>query len=515
MPNSNGSIYVDTTVTPNLGVSIEDVRTVLGLDSRDLGTLCGSENNNVNKWARYKPERNNAPRPISYSSRKANNFGLEVPFCNEYGANVMNFRVYNFIYGEEGEREDIWNYLKPRGDRSQAAQSPSTEFYRLSDFARIPSDTTDPNYGSSLTSTKGYNHNARIPFNVSMDESGCRNYYDSNKDLWVYEVNKAATSRLVFTFYNSIGEDLHLQDFVTIPSDSRNINDNTVTWRPIIQVFNDAVISNSQDRELREPWYNRHNAQYEIAGDAITSDTNSFWQVGIDLEDSNFENNQFFHVCIGIGLCNKSVSSWGSGTNALFLPPYIPEKVELFEFPFYCIIKPVSYNARTLWVDGVQFHVNSPMPAWVIATGTNGYYTIHSLMEGSTIGLTLKITKLRNQSLTFVKGTDTTTANQLKIKFEETISGTQGVTNGYMTPSVGANTSGQQSPWAEDYDGITIPVAKSAEEEDTDHAFTMYAIMDIGNIPVNGYGWYHLIGEQGSTTYNFGSFSIHKVEYTG
>lgn len=41
------------TTQGDTGVSIEDVRTVLGASSRDLGALCGDTN--VNKWAKYKP----------------------------------------------------------------------------------------------------------------------------------------------------------------------------------------------------------------------------------------------------------------------------------------------------------------------------------------------------------------------------------------------------------------------------------------------------------------------------
>ena len=95
MSNYNGVIiYIDTSTDPDTGVSFADVQTVLGTNADTEIGLCTHEN--INKWARYKPERHNGPMPVSYSSRKANNFGLEVPFCNEYGANVMNFMVYNF-----------------------------------------------------------------------------------------------------------------------------------------------------------------------------------------------------------------------------------------------------------------------------------------------------------------------------------------------------------------------------------------------------------------------------------
>ena len=49
MSNSGGKITAP--------VSIEDVRTVLGVSSYDLGTLCKNSNGKINKWSKYKPVR--------------------------------------------------------------------------------------------------------------------------------------------------------------------------------------------------------------------------------------------------------------------------------------------------------------------------------------------------------------------------------------------------------------------------------------------------------------------------
>ncbi len=497
MSNYNGVIiYIDTSTDPDTGVSFADVQTVLGTNADTEIGLCTHEN--INKWARYKPERHNGPMPVSYSSRKANNFGLEVPFCNEYGANVMNFMVYNFVYnyGEEGWH-DLWNYLKPRGDRRQAAQNPSAEFYRLSDFARLPSDTTDPNYGSSLMATRGYNKNARLPFNVSMDDSGCRYYYDTNKDVWVYEVNKQVSNEIVFTFYNSIGDDLHLQDFVTLPNNGDNVDDNTIAWRPIVQVFNDYK------RDGEDEWYERHNAQYEIAGDAITSDPKTIWQVSLDLEDSNFDVNQFYHVCVGVGYCKKdptAPNAWGSETNALFLPPYLTEKADLFEFPFYYIIKPVSYMARTLNVVGLQFFANG-IQRWENASGTAPYFTIHSLASGY-IFLTMEISKLPSQQVDFISenGTATSGYAPLRIQAREMVTGTSGETTTYLSP---AN---------ENKQAASHTLISSGQ---TDETQTIYATLNISDIPVNGYGEFHIYANTGGSDLdNIGYFSIHKIQYS-
>ena len=49
MSNSGGKITAP--------VSIDDVRTVLGVSSYDLGTLCKNSNGKINKWSKYKPDR--------------------------------------------------------------------------------------------------------------------------------------------------------------------------------------------------------------------------------------------------------------------------------------------------------------------------------------------------------------------------------------------------------------------------------------------------------------------------
>ena len=80
MANNNGKIYVDTTQTPNVGVSIEDVRTVLNYNSNDLGTLCGNSNNNVNKWAKHKPiVYPNVLAALTDAQFKEKNYGLTIP----------------------------------------------------------------------------------------------------------------------------------------------------------------------------------------------------------------------------------------------------------------------------------------------------------------------------------------------------------------------------------------------------------------------------------------------------
>lgn len=57
MPIRNGRLYVDTSKTPNVGISIKEIARCIGVGSGDLGTLAKHKNNNM--WSRKKPvERN-------------------------------------------------------------------------------------------------------------------------------------------------------------------------------------------------------------------------------------------------------------------------------------------------------------------------------------------------------------------------------------------------------------------------------------------------------------------------
>lgn len=116
MSNSGGKITAP--------VSIEDVRTVLGVSSYDLGTLCKSEK--INMWAKYKPVRYNKMAEITENERAATNYGLQ----------------FGIVYTGEGlvneakKTNSGWAYLPPRGGSYN-------EPYRLSDFDkyRTISDT--------------------------------------------------------------------------------------------------------------------------------------------------------------------------------------------------------------------------------------------------------------------------------------------------------------------------------------------------------------------------------------
>lgn len=108
MGHSNGIITKPIDV-------VDDIMTVLGEKSTDLGTLCTSDK--IIMWAKYKPEDINQLEPPTESQRKSNNYGLA--WLSWSTPSLMANNVANFG----------WTYKKP------------TKFFRQDDFA-------------------GYNHNA-------------------------------------------------------------------------------------------------------------------------------------------------------------------------------------------------------------------------------------------------------------------------------------------------------------------------------------------------------------------
>lgn len=115
MSHANGKIYADS----NYGVSIEDVRSVLGDTSTDLGTLCTSSL--INKWSKVKPVRNSSLSSVTPANRASVNFGFDLDsIITSSAASCLSLAETN---------AGVWPYLTPRG----GAVTPN-EPYRLTDF---------------------------------------------------------------------------------------------------------------------------------------------------------------------------------------------------------------------------------------------------------------------------------------------------------------------------------------------------------------------------------------------
>ena len=135
MPHSNGRIYIDTSGTTPVGISIADIQQTLGSGKNDIGGLIRS---GKVKWApKYKPVRYPSVG-ATYESvptlyRDADNkCGIEIPVLT--ASDFASANIQSIITGAAD-----YSYIAPRGKNT------NSEWFRLRDF-------------------NGYNHNESITF---------------------------------------------------------------------------------------------------------------------------------------------------------------------------------------------------------------------------------------------------------------------------------------------------------------------------------------------------------------
>lgn len=128
MPTSNGRIYIDKSITPNIGISAKDVAECIGCGSEDIGTLCTSDN--INMWARYKPFKHPSTGNITESYRQAANYGINI---STFDQNDLQGMFNAAMSGDFG-----WSTEKPSG-------APN-ERYRLLDFDQYNHKCKNPFY---------------------------------------------------------------------------------------------------------------------------------------------------------------------------------------------------------------------------------------------------------------------------------------------------------------------------------------------------------------------------------
>lgn len=132
---AHSSDYKQLYVTAQSGLSIDEIRQALGKSSRDLGTLCQSDN--INKWSRVKPVRYNDWGAIGNGGvnaaveaiMKASGFGFGEKIFD--GNNTIFSAVdVTAVFNRAVETVCDWEYFKPRG-----YQNGYHEPFRLLDFA--------------------------------------------------------------------------------------------------------------------------------------------------------------------------------------------------------------------------------------------------------------------------------------------------------------------------------------------------------------------------------------------
>lgn len=121
-----------------------EIASIIGSASTDVGTLCRSVQN-INKWARWKPEklarRADIPGAMTNAERKANNFGLAIPTVRTSIADAANDTT-------------AWAYpAQPLGD-----------FACLTDFTNCEKIDEKTLAGESNYTIIGYDGDAVAPF---------------------------------------------------------------------------------------------------------------------------------------------------------------------------------------------------------------------------------------------------------------------------------------------------------------------------------------------------------------
>ena len=149
MPVRNGIIYVNTQASPNVGVSIADIQSVIHDDSNYLGYLIRS--GKVNRWARFKPVRHQQIGYVTMAQRieAGHGFGPVPPLA------------WSVI--QSNSLPDNFEYLLPRG--KGGGTGGTNEWFRAYDFAHIETDL-------SQLSSDGYNHNAIAPIDWFLHVDG-------------------------------------------------------------------------------------------------------------------------------------------------------------------------------------------------------------------------------------------------------------------------------------------------------------------------------------------------------
>lgn len=101
-----------------------DIATVLGTSDTNLSSLC--TNDNINKWARYKPVRYDSVSALTEEQRRFASYGFDI----DYSADIY---IPNLF--DKAQENPEWVYLRPQAGN----------WFRTLDF-------------------NGYNHNAVVPF---------------------------------------------------------------------------------------------------------------------------------------------------------------------------------------------------------------------------------------------------------------------------------------------------------------------------------------------------------------
>lgn len=423
-----------------------DIQAALGESSGAVDVLCKS--NNINKWARYKPVRHSTKKPITQSERNSVAWGLSVP----YFTSEINEAVYNIMqapsYADVG-----WGYLKPNGGNNAP--------YRQSDFGKTPNDASQAPWVGTM---QGYNHQAKFPMEVSLDETGVTRQSGS------YDVNIQIISELKFFFQNPTGDDLCIQDFI-----KWGIQGSGMTWRPFFYLY------------YGDSWYSSSTqpTRYGAGSEFSYTRTNT---PTMTVSLANLVQNQYYHLCIGIGCCDSAGSRFPSSDYRSFIAPF--DRSSRFTSQFYYKFRITNHEERKISVTAL-WYFDGGRATWVQASGDAPYFDI-ATNAADLIRLQFNVSEIPNVSdVYFVSENASSPTPRFWITAKESMNGGAETTY-YLTPRNSSwqapsnnerkipsgPTSSYVTLYAEMYTNITSGQIKD---------YHMYSTTDKVNFAHNGY----------------------------
>lgn len=184
MSHTNTRIYIDTTTDPDTGVSIEDIRQVLGLGNYDIGGLItqGVAQDKINKWAKYKP----IHYPGKYKLDEADFRGRTIDTSDHglvYGLKVPS---QTSVINPSAFHATTWDY----DGYPNATGLTGTSMYRILDFDGYNSQAVANIYGLIPDSSRFYVGTTRaISTGASVVNEAYRQNESDGVDLARYVVD--------------------------------------------------------------------------------------------------------------------------------------------------------------------------------------------------------------------------------------------------------------------------------------------------------------------------------------
>ena len=138
MAHTTNRIYIDTSVTPNVGVSIADIQAVVGSSRNDIGGLI--VNGAIKEWAKYKPTRANGKNPTDWWKGEVKSIYGSATGGYTFGFSLSEYSTLAAMKTAMDGGNFGWVYEKPRG----ASYGANGEYFRFLDFNGYINNATTP-----------------------------------------------------------------------------------------------------------------------------------------------------------------------------------------------------------------------------------------------------------------------------------------------------------------------------------------------------------------------------------